>query len=147
MKLKKYRKAFFEDWLNMAMKLWKDESKKALTKELLEVAQSKKDQVFFAVDKEKVVAFVQVSIRKEHVQGATSFPVGYIEGLYVKPTFRKQGIARQLVKKGEAWASKKGCQQMGSDTWEWNKSSIAFHQKVGYQVENTLVHFLKKIKH
>ncbi len=34
---------------------------------------------------------------------------------------------------------------MGSDSWEWNKATVAFHQKIGFKEEDTLVHFIKDI--
>jgi aminoglycoside 6'-N-acetyltransferase I len=43
------------------------------------------------------VGFIHVSLRAEHVEGADDLPVAYIEGLYVKPSYQKQGIAQNLV--------------------------------------------------
>ncbi len=50
-----------------------------------------------------VVGFVELSIRSS-VAGCSLDRVGYIEGLYVVPGARHQGVARALVKASLAWA-------------------------------------------
>lgn len=140
-----YDNAYFNELLEMAMGLWKDFSRKELEKALSEIEGSENKEVFFAQDKEALTGFVYVSVRRDYVEGAHSSPTGYLEGIYVKPDYRKTGVAHELFKLGEKWAWQKGCLQMGSDTWDWNKSSITFHQKIGFKEEDTLVHFIKDI--
>lgn len=141
-----YENRHFDDLLEMALALWKDFSRQELKKALHEIEESDNKEVFFAQDKETLVGFVYVSIRYDYVEGADASPTGYLEGIYVRPDFRKAGVAHELFKLGEQWAAQKGCHQMGSDTWEWNKSSIDFHLKIGFTKEDTLVHFIKNIK-
>lgn len=130
----------------MAKELFPDYSKNQLRKDLEKAVVSEKHETFFAREKDALLGFVQVSIRSDYVEGATSSPVGYLEAIYVKPEHRKKDIAKKLCRIAEQWASEKGCTQMGSDTWEWNKKSIAFHLHIGYKKEDTLVHFIKEIK-
>ena len=129
----------------MASALWPDYTKEDLTTELKNIATSKKHEIFIARHNNEYIGFITVSIRVDYVEGAVSSPVGYIEGIYVKPDYRKKGVARRLFHLGEAWSFENGCQQMGSDTWAWNKQSQEFHYKLGFEEEDTLVHFIKDI--
>ncbi len=86
-----------------------------------------------------------MSLRFDHVPKAKTRPVGYLERIYVKDKYRKIGIAKELYNIGEEWVKSKGCTQIGSDTWDWNKDSILFHGKLGFEKADTLVHFIKNI--
>lgn len=130
----------------MAQLLWPDESEEELRKEWNDAFSMDNQTTFLWEDDDgRAVAFAAVSIRSDYVEGSHSRPVGYIEGIYVDEAYRHRGIARKLVQAGEDWAKERGCSEMGSDTWEWNKDSIAFHQKIGFSRGETIVHFIKKI--
>ena len=45
---------------------------------------------------ETVVAFAEATVRRDYVNGCNSSPVGFLEGLYVEPRYRKRGLARLL---------------------------------------------------
>ena len=51
-----------------------------------------------------------------------------------------------MVRKAESWGKKKGCVEFGSDTEIWNKKSQKFHQAIGFEKAETIVHFIRKIK-
>jgi len=105
------------------------------------------DQTCFLVNQQgEYIAFIQLALRYDYVEGTVTSPVAYIEGIYVKPRDRKSGIARELVELGEKWAKEKGCTQFASDTEIGNSQSIRFHKKVGFKEVNRLVSFLKDIK-
>ena len=59
-------------------------------------------------DRDEYIAFIQVSIRNDYVEGATDLPVAYIEAVYVKIEYQRQGIARKLIRVAEEWAKQKG---------------------------------------
>lgn len=101
--------------------------------------------IFVATEAGECVGFIHMSLRKDHVEGASSSPVAYVEGIYVKPLFRKLGIAAALIKKGEVWASNNNCTQIASDTECANEASIAFHKSAGFEEVNRIVCFIKRI--
>ena len=109
------------------------------------ILKSNNETCFLIKDGSDFVAFIQLSLRTDYVEGATTSPVVYIEGLYVKPEYRKSGIAKKLVELGENWGKEKGCTQYASDTEITNRQSIAFHKKVGFSEANRLVCFIKDI--
>jgi len=145
MKYKKIEPKDFESWVKMGLMLWPKSSKKEVEKEFKKILVSKKESGFICIDENEYIAFINVSARNENVAGAKSYPVGYVEAIFVKNKYRKKGIGKQLIKYGEEWAKKKGCKEMASDTWSWNKKSQEFHEKLGFKKHNILVHFIKKI--
>src|SRR4051812_41952655 len=90
------------DWLKMALALWSYESKEDMESLFHHLYYSESDKMLIARSDSGVAAgFANISIRKEYVEGSNSSPVGYIEGIYVKPEFRKQGIARKFIEMAE----------------------------------------------
>ncbi len=146
MEFLKYTPACFDDYFEMSMELFPAYSEKELRKDLEHAIGSEKHEAFFAGDKGRLLGFVNVSLRTDYVEGATGSPVGYIEALFVKPEFRNKGIAAKLCRLAEEWALMKGCTEMGSDTWESNHKSRAFHLSIGFREDDVLVHFIKDIE-
>ncbi len=71
--------------------------------------------VFVAADPSGCLCgFVEVSLRQS-AEGCGTRPVGYIEGWFVDPDYRNQGVGRSLVVAAETWALERGCQEMASD--------------------------------
>jgi aminoglycoside 6'-N-acetyltransferase I len=59
--------------------------------------------------------------------------VGYIEGWYVAPEARRQGLGRRLVTTAETWARNAGYREMGSDALLGNDLSVRAHAALGYR--------------
>lgn len=91
------------------------------------------------------IAFIQLSLRHDYVEGTISTPVGYIEGIYVRPGYRKSGLARRLVEAGEGWCREQGCIEMASDAEIGNLESHAFHRRMGYEEVNRVVCYRKGV--
>jgi aminoglycoside 6'-N-acetyltransferase I len=96
-------------------------------------------------EQENYLAFIHISLRTDYVEGATDFPVAYIEGVYVRPEYQKRGIANQLVNAGAEWGRQKGCKQFASDAELNNEMSIDFHKKIGFSEVNRIVCFIKDL--
>jgi len=90
------------------------------------------------------IGFVEAHLR-DYAEGASSSPVGFIEGWYVAPEARRHGIGRALMLEGERWARDRGCVEMASDTQADNIGAIEAHQRIGYQIAERLVSFLKRL--
>lgn len=134
------------DVVFMALDLWKEASYHDLNELFQKLTESKSDAVFIYQIENENVGFVHLSIRNDYVEGSNSSPVGYVEGVYVKPDFRARKIAKELVKSGEQWAKEKGCSQIGSDIEYDNHVSYKFHQKIGFKEANRLICFIKDIE-
>ena len=129
----------------LAHDLWPDAEVNDLEKEFTDILQSSEQKIFVAKDTDNVIAFVHATLRHDYVEGSTTSPVGYLEGLYVKPEYRNQGIARKLVELSEIWARSLGCTEMGSDTSLDNTVSQQVHEKLGYEKSEVIVAYIKKL--
>lgn len=136
----------FPDWLRMRLLLWPHHSEEEMTSEMMEMfASTNETPVFIAVDDEKKgCGFLEGGMRK-YADGCSTSPVGYIEGWYVEPNYRKQGVGGELVIAFEVWCKQRGLLEVASDTWQDNLISITAHTKLGYTEVERLVHFSKKI--
>ena len=81
----------------------------------------------------------------EYVPGATQSPVAYVEGIYVKEEYRKQGVGKSLIQYAQQWALEHGCVELASDALLENTASYEFHTKVGFQEVERVVTFIKQI--
>ena len=61
-----------------------------------------------------VVAVAELSIRTD-LPSRLGQPVGYVEGLFIVPEARGQGIARSLLLASRGWARQQGCTGFASD--------------------------------
>jgi len=86
-----------------------------------------------------------VQLRHDYVEGTSTSPVGYLEGIYVRPAYRKQGMARKLVSACEAWAREKGCREFASDCLLDNRDSLAFHLALGFMEAGRIICFTKDL--
>lgn len=134
-------------WLAMRHALWPEYDQAELDDEIAEFL-GKPDTYpvwVCANGQGKLVGFIEVSCR-DYVDGCKTSPVGYVEGIYVSPDYRHQGIARQFFEISEAWARAQGCVEMASDTDLDNQISRDVHRKVGYEEAVHLVVFRKSLR-
>ena len=129
----------------LAFMLWPSHTLGALMDEFKLELLARDSAFFVVVIQEKAIGFAQVSIRTDYVEGTQSTPVGYLEGIFMERAYRGNGYARKLVEVAEAWAWTRGCTEFASDCVFENKTSISFHQKVGFKECAKIVAFSKKI--
>jgi GNAT superfamily N-acetyltransferase len=55
----------------------------------------------------------------------------YLEDLFVRPAFRKQGHGKQLLKRVAKLAMERGCGRLEWSVLDWNAPSIAFYKSLG----------------
>jgi aminoglycoside 6'-N-acetyltransferase I len=99
--------------------------------------------VFLYTEESRPVGFAQCQLRSDYVEGTKLSPVGYLEGIYVEPEYRRRGIARALLRRCEQWAQEKGCAEFASDCELDNRESITFHMHAGFSEANRIVCFAK----
>lgn len=121
------------EWLRLRAALWPD------------AGDTTEDTVFVAERPDgRLCGFVEASLRS-HADGCDLGPIGYVEGWYVDPDARRQGVGRKLVQAAEAWAAERGCREMASDAHLPNTVSHAAHLAIGYEESDRLVHFRKPL--
>lgn len=90
----------------------------------------------------KIIAFAEISVRTDWVDGATTSPVAFLEGIFVDPAVRGTGIARALVSAAVDWARGSGYQELGSNAEIGNGNAIAFHLACGFREAERNVSFI-----
>jgi len=101
--------------------------------------------LFIKVIDEKIVGFCECSLRYDYIEGTSSSPVGYLEGIFVLEEYRNLGIASSLLAESEMWAKKKGCTEFASDCELENNDSLKFHLKAGFKEANRIICFKKDL--
>ena len=135
-------------WLAMRQALWPQSTREEHLSEMgAWCADHGRYSVFLAYDESgQAVGFAEAAIRSDYVNGTETSPVGFLEGLYVVPDFRRQGAARALVTAVEAWVVSSGCGELASDTDIGNSASREVHRALGFEETERVVFFRKKIK-
>ena len=129
----------------LAINIWVNSSLEELTKEFESFTTKDNNICLIKYDNNMPIGFAQCTLRNDYVEGSSSSPVGYLEGIYVKDEYRGRGFAKELVEACEKWAKEKGCKQFASDCELNNKESIKFHKVIGFKEANRIVCFIKKI--
>lgn len=129
----------------LALALWNNNNFDELKIEMNEIISNSNSIVALFYDNDNAVGFAQCGLRFDYVEGTKSSPVGYLEGIYVDEAYRKQGIAKSILKYCEKWATQRGCTEFASDCEITNIDSFEFHMRLGFIESNRIICFNKKI--
>lgn len=131
-------------WLPLRVALWPDSTADASHEIQTILSRPERYLVLVFTDETgNALGFAEASIRTDYVNGTHSSPVAFLEGLYVQPDSRGQGIARQLVAGVEQWAGEMGCTELASDALVENQVSHKMHEALGFKETERVVYFLK----
>ena len=92
-----------------------------------------------------IIGFAEATLRRDYVNGCTTSPVGFLEGIYVKDANRGRGVARNLVKAVEDWTRGRGCTELASDAWIDDTNSHGMHARLGFLETERVVCFRKSL--
>lgn len=129
----------------LAMLLWPDNEIKDLEKEIINTIISDNGAIFVYINKTIPVGFAQCSLRNDYVEGTKSSPVGYLEGIFIKNEYRKNGFGKELLIHCEEWEKSKGCSEFASDCELNNTESLKFHLQLGFKEVNRIICFKKNL--
>lgn len=131
----------------LAANLWTEHTIAELKQEFSELLSQDGACFFIKIAEGKPVGFAQCQLRHDYVEGTSSSPVGYLEGIYVAPEFRHRGYAKQLLTECEKWAKEKGCAEFASDCSFGNNDSLFWHLSAGFDEAGRVICFVKKLGH
>jgi aminoglycoside 6'-N-acetyltransferase I len=133
-------------WAEMRTALWPDETPPEHDKTVDELLG---DRDFLGLIAEATddtaVGFAEIAVRK-YANGCDTRPVAFLEGVWVKPQFRRQGIGAGLIAHAEALLAARGFRELGSDTWIDDCTSQAAHLAWGFSETERVVYFRKILK-
>lgn len=92
-----------------------------------------------------LVGLVELSVRRDYVEGSAGGPVAYLEGWFVVPSRRGLGLGRELGAQAEHWAAEAGFKELASDAESDNVVGIRAHQACGFRLVSTNAHFIKPL--
>lgn len=132
-------------WAEIRGSLWPDDSLEMHLREIDEMLVAIDAWGFIAEFVDGVAAgFAELALRK-YANGCTTRPVPFLEGIWVKAEFRRQGIGARLVKYAGAFAIARGFLEMGSDAEIDNRISHAAHLGWGFSETERVVYFRKAL--
>ena len=131
------------DLVQLAKNIYDGSTEQELYQEFLECLKDSKSELLLFKENRIMIGFAQFQIRTDYVEGTSSSPCGYLEGVFVLEGHRRQGIAKKLVEAGEQWCKEQGCVEIGSDCHIDNLESFKFHQQIGFREVSRNIHFVK----
>ena len=129
----------------LAVLLWPEHQAEAMEREIALLIAKNKAAFFLAREGELPIGFAQCALRHDYVEGTSTSPVGYLEGLYVLEEHRRGGVAAGLLSACENWARQQGCREFASDCELDNAQSLRFHLAAGFEEANRIICFTKKL--
>ena len=129
----------------MAVQLWDDPTIDELEAEFIETLGDEQSAFFIKYVNDMPVGFAQCGLRTDYVEGTETSPVGYLEGIFIREQYRKNGYAKELLRACEQWAKAMGCTEFASDCELDNSVSLQFHLAMGFDEANRIICFKKKI--
>jgi len=136
----------FEDWVRLRQCLWPEDTLDEHRRYAESVLNRPSDAVvYLACEDRQVIAFGEASLRCDYVNGCSSSPVGFLEGLYVEPDYRRCGLARLLSSALETWAKGMGCTEFASDVLLSNETGQRAHEAMGFIESDRVVFYLKRL--
>lgn len=131
-------------WLNMRRALWPDSDPADA-----EAWRARPDAATFVAVTDgpagAVLAGFAEAGERPYADGCDSSPVAFLEGWYVEPQYRHQGVGRLLVQAVEAWALARGLSELASDSLLEETAAQAAHQAVGFQEVERAVRYRKPL--
>lgn len=128
----------------LAAGMW-DHDAEALSEDFAALLKSGSTACFLQYVNDKPIGFAQCSLRRDYVEGTSTSPVGYLEGVFIEEPYRNSGYARELLTACENWAKQQGCTEFASDCELTNDTSLAFHLAVGFEEANRIICFRKAL--
>jgi len=133
-------------WLSLRSRLWPDGSEAEHLRYMADaLARGHCVRLAYTPDG-SAVGFVEASRRVDYVNGTSTSPVAFLEGLYVEPSARREGLARALVAEVERWAAAQGCSELASDSPIDNVTAHSAHRALGFEETERVVYFRRAVR-
>lgn len=132
-------------WLAMYRTLFTGQNDPALLKEIDRIYAAPDATAFLAFAGDQPVGFAEYALRP-HANGCHSKPVPFLEGVWVDPTCRLQGVGAALIAHLAEYAKAQGFDEMGSDVEIGNTASQTVHLRLGFEETERVVCYRKDLR-
>ena len=133
------------EWLSLRLRLWPHAAEAEHLHEMGDALARGHCVRLALTSRGSAVGFVEASKRVDYVNGTSTSPVAFLEGLYVEPAWRRKGVARALVSEVECWAAAQGCTELASDSPIDNVTAHATHRALGFEETERVVYFRRPV--
>jgi len=136
------------EWARLRAALWPSQAEAEHRREHAEALPTTAGRriAFLAMNAENTaIGFAEAALRHDHVNGCETSPVVFLEGIYVRPADRRQGIAARLCGAVADWGRSLGCDEFASDALVDNRLAHEFHKAVGFQERERVVFYRRII--
>jgi aminoglycoside 6'-N-acetyltransferase I len=137
-----------EEWAEMRRTLWPNGSRADHEQDIERYFAGDRREpaevLLVVTDDGAPLGFAELSVRNV-VDGCSTDRVAYLEGWYVVPTARRQGIGRALIQAAERWATLQGCTEFGSDALIDDDVSLSAHLGLGFEETGCVRTFRKNL--
>lgn len=130
---------------SLAVLMWENSTVDELSQEFSELISGENAVFFLKFEKNIPIGFAQCQLRRDYVEGTSSTPVGYLEGIFIKEGYRNRGYAKELLAQCESWAKERGCLEFASDCEINNAASYLFHRAMNFTEANRIICFTKAL--
>lgn len=133
-------------WLALRLALWPRQTAEEFDEDITGMlADPDVMPAFGAFEAQRLIGFAEAGERPWG-DGCETAPVGWLEGIYVEPEYRRHGIGRALVAAVAQWATARGYAELGSDAAAPNHISLKCHAQWGFEETKRVVMFRKRLK-
>lgn len=143
MKIKTVNEQTLSIWASFASQVWRTNEQ-----ELIEKFRNNKfpHEFLYFSSSEEPVAWISLSLRHDYVEGCQNSPTAYLEGIFISPNYRCQGIGDKLLSFAISWAENRGISQLASDVEFDNQLSQNFHVTYGFREVGRTVRYVLEFK-
>ena len=143
MKIKTVNEQTLSIWASFASQVWRTNEQ-----ELIEKFRNNKfpHEFLYFSSSEEPVAWISLSLRHDYVEGCQNSPTAYLEGIFIIPDYRSQGIGDKLLSFAISWAENRGISQLASDVEFDNQLSQNFHVTYGFREVGRTVRYVLEFK-
>jgi aminoglycoside 6'-N-acetyltransferase I len=129
----------------MRWTLWPDHARDAHVRDVAAMLDSEQAWGFIIETADgRPAGFAEVAMRP-YANGCDSRPVPFLEGIWIEPPFRRQGLGAQLVWHIEDFIVARGYREIGSDALVDNHPSLDAHRAWGFSETERVVCFRKVV--
>jgi len=133
------------DWKRMRQAVYPDVSDAFHDNEMDLILSAPDTTCFLGFSESReAVAMLELSMRN-YVDGCLGGPVGYVEGIYLKPGIRGTGNGRRLIEFAANWFRSRGCRDMAADAELDNTAAQEFLSRTGFDETYRIVEFKRSL--